>query len=90
MVKNLPAVQETWVQSLGQEDLLEKEMATHSSILAWRILSFMICKGFRRNITERMSTASTHIRVSIYIKYTHMHTHNEIVSSPSPSQRQDS
>ena len=37
MVKNLPAVQETQVQSLGQEDPLEKGMATHSSILAWRI-----------------------------------------------------
>ena len=37
MVKNLPAMQETRVQSLGQEDPLEKEMATHSSILAWRI-----------------------------------------------------
>ena len=36
-VKNLPAVQETWVQSLGWEDALEKEMATHSSIVAWRI-----------------------------------------------------
>ena len=36
-VKNLPAVQETWVQSLGWEDHLEKEMATHSSILAWKI-----------------------------------------------------
>ena len=36
-VKNLPAVQETQVQSLGQEDLLEKEMANHSSILAWKI-----------------------------------------------------
>ena len=35
MVKNLPAMQETWVSSLGQEDPLEKEMATHSSILAW-------------------------------------------------------
>ena len=35
--KNLPAVQETWVQSLGWEDPLEKEMATHSSILAWKI-----------------------------------------------------
>ena len=34
-VKSLPAIQETWVQSLGQEDPLEKEMATHSSILAW-------------------------------------------------------
>jgi len=37
MVKNPPALQETWVLSLGQEDPLEKEMATHSSILAWRI-----------------------------------------------------
>ena len=37
MVKNLPAMQETQVQSLGQEDLLEKEIAPHSSILAWRI-----------------------------------------------------
>ena len=37
MVKNLPAKQETWVRSLGQEDPLEKEMATHSSILVWRI-----------------------------------------------------
>ena len=36
-VKNLPAMLETWVQSLGREDPLEKEMATHSSILAWRI-----------------------------------------------------
>ena len=38
MVKNLPAMQETWVLSLGQEDLLEKEMAKHSNILAWKIL----------------------------------------------------
>ena len=37
MVKNLPAVQETWVQSLGWEDPLEEEMATYSSIIAWRI-----------------------------------------------------
>ena len=37
MVKNLLAMQETWVQPLVQEDPLEKEMATHSSILAWRI-----------------------------------------------------
>ena len=38
MVKNLPAMQETWVQSLGWEDTLEEGMATHSSILAWGIL----------------------------------------------------
>ena len=37
MVRNLPTVKETCIQSLGWGDLLEKEMATHSSILAWRI-----------------------------------------------------
>ena len=37
LVRNVPAMQETQVQSLGQEDALEKEMATHSRILAWRI-----------------------------------------------------
>ena len=37
MVKNLPALQETWVQSLGWEDPLEEGMATHSIILSWRI-----------------------------------------------------
>ena len=37
LVKNLPVMWETWVQSLGWEDPLEKEKATHSSVLAWRI-----------------------------------------------------
>ena len=37
MVKNQPAIQETWVRFLGREDLLEEGMATHSSILAWKI-----------------------------------------------------
>ena len=37
LIKNLPAVQETWVQPLGWEDLLEKVLATHCNILAWRI-----------------------------------------------------
>ena len=37
VVENLPAMQETWVCSLGQEDPLKEEMATHSSILSWRI-----------------------------------------------------
>ena len=37
MVKSLPLMQETWVRSWGQEDPLEKEMATHSRILAWKI-----------------------------------------------------
>ena len=38
MIKNLPTIQETWVPSLGLEDPLEEELATHSIILAWRIL----------------------------------------------------
>ena len=37
MVKNMPTKQEMWVQSLGEEDPLEKEMATHSSIITWEI-----------------------------------------------------
>jgi len=37
MIKNLPTMQETWVRSLGWDDTLEKEMANHSSVLAWRI-----------------------------------------------------
>ena len=37
MVKHPPTIRETWIQSLGWEDLLEKEMTTHSSILAWKI-----------------------------------------------------
>ena len=37
MVKNLPAMKETWIQSMGQKDPLEKGMATHSGILAWKI-----------------------------------------------------
>ena len=53
MVKRLPTMQETWVQSLGREDLLEKEMATHSSILAWKIpwmeeLGRLQSMGFQR------------------------------------------
>ena len=46
MVKRLPTMRETWVQSLGQEDLLEKEMATHSSILAWKIHGWRSLVGY--------------------------------------------
>ena len=57
MIKNLPVMQETQVQTLGQEDLLKKGMATHSSILAWRIplreepgeLQVMGSQGIRHN-----------------------------------------
>ena len=58
MVKNLPAMQETRVQSLGQEDLLEKEMATHSSILAWEIPQRSLAGGlqFMRSQKESDTT----------------------------------
>ena len=47
MVNNLPAEQESWVQSLGQKDSLEKEMATHSSILAWEITWTEVPRGLQ-------------------------------------------
>ena len=52
MVKNLPAMWETQVQSLGQEDPLEKEMATHSSILAWEITWTEKPCGYSPQVTE--------------------------------------
>ena len=56
MVKNLPELQETWVLSLGWEDLLEKEMATHSSILAWKPMKRVAWQasvhGFAKNQTQ--------------------------------------
>ena len=53
LVKNPPAMQETWVRSLGWDDPLEKGKATHSSILAWRIHSPWGCK--ESDTTERLS-----------------------------------
>ena len=60
MVKNLPAVWETWVRSLGQDNPLEKGMATHSSILAWRIPwteepGKLQSMGLQRDTTEQLS-----------------------------------
>ena len=54
MVKNLSAVHKTWVWSLGQEDALEKGMATHSSILAWRILWTEEPGGLQSMRTQRV------------------------------------
>ena len=63
-VQNLPAVRETWVPSLGWEDPLEEGMATHSSILAWRIpmdrgaWRAIVHQGHRElDMTERLSTS---------------------------------
>ena len=54
MVKNLSATQETWFQSLGQEDLLEKGMAIHSSILAWRIPCTEETGGLQSIVPQRV------------------------------------
>ena len=56
MVKNLPAMKETQVRSLGQEDPLEKEMATHSSILAWRIPQMEELGGLQSMGSQRVKT----------------------------------
>ena len=53
MVKNLPAMQEIWVQSLGQEDPLEKETATHSSILSWEIAWTEELAGLQSMVSEK-------------------------------------
>ena len=59
MVKNLPAVRETWVWSLGQEDPLEKGTAVHSSILAWRI-PWIEEPGYGPWGCKELDTANTH------------------------------
>ena len=58
MVRNLPAVWETWVQSLGWEDPLEEGMATHSSILAWRI---PVDRGARQGIVHGIAKTQTQL-----------------------------
>ena len=58
LVKNLPAMQETWVRSLGWEDPLEKGTATHSSILAWRIQSLW---GHKESDTDK--------QISLLLRY---------------------
>ena len=58
MVKNLPAMQETWIRSLGWEDPLKEGMATHSSILAWRI---PINRGAWRAIVHGVPKSQTQL-----------------------------
>ena len=65
MVKNLPAMQETWVRSLGREDPLEKKMAPHFSILAWRIIyteepGGLQSMGSQRVRYDQLTNAHTH------------------------------
>ena len=69
MVKNLPAMWETWVESLGQEDPLEKGMATHSSVLAWRIPWTEELGDLQSLVSQRIGHDGA--------SNTHTHTHTE-------------
>ena len=80
LVKNLPAVQETRVQSLNWEDPLEKEMATHSSILAWKISWTEEPGGVQSMGTERVGrywATNTYLQKSLkrYCKYRNLSNH---------------
>ena len=72
MVKNLPAMQETWVRSLGWEDPLAKEMASHSSILAWKIPQTEEpgrLHSIGLKTVEHDQTTNMHKHISRYIIY---------------------
>ena len=70
MVKNLPAMQETWVGSLGWEDALKEGMATHSSILAWKIPWTE-----EPGRLESIGVAKSQTQLSLTHTHTHTHTH---------------
>ena len=71
-VKNPPAMQETWVRSLGQEDPLEKEMATHSSSLIWEIPLTRSLVGYIHRVAKSRTRLSMHTRM-------HTHPQNRIL-----------
>ena len=76
MAKNLPAMQETRVQSLGGDDPLEKEMATHSSILVWTIPWTEESDSYSPwGHKEVRHNSMTELSVSLSLSHTHTHTH---------------
>ena len=78
MVKNRPATWETWVRSLDQEDPLEKGMATHSSVLAWRIPWTEEPGGLQSMGSQRVGhdwATNTHTHTHTTDSHTHTHTH---------------
>ena len=80
-VKNLPAMQETWVRSLGQKDLLEKEVATHSRILAWRIPWIEEPGGLSPwGLKEFDMAECTHVDTHTHT-HTHTYTHTALLYS---------
>ena len=83
MVKNLPAVQETQILYLGSEDLLQKGMATHSSILAWKIPwteEYVWLQSFVNNMSQMSSSTFQHFFFSflnvlkIYCPFKYIYT----------------
>ena len=71
-LKRQPAMWETWVQSLGREDPLEKEMATHSSILAWRIPWMEELGGLQSTgHKESDTTERLHFRLLVLVSFTY-------------------
>ena len=87
LIRNLPAMQETWGWSLGWEDPLEKGMATHSSILAWRIPwtgepGGIQSKGLQRVGHDWATNTHTHTHTH---KHTHTHTHGEGYADITPT-----
>ena len=78
MAKNLPAMQETRVQSLGGDDPLEKEMATHSSILVWTIPWTEESDSYSPwGHKEVRHNSMTELSVSLSLTHTHTHTHTK-------------
>ena len=76
-LKRLPAMREAWVRSLGQEDPLEKEMATHSSILAWRIPWMEEPGGLQSTGSQRVRLCdftSLQYKITVYRKKYHIKT----------------
>ena len=71
-IKNLPAMQQTWVQYLCQEDPLEKRMATHSSILAWRISWTENLAGYSPWGHKELDTSE---QLTLSLSHTHTHIH---------------
>ena len=79
MVKSLSGMQETWVQSLGWEDSLEKAMAPHSSVLAWRISGMGEPGGCRPwGCKESDTTERLHFHFHFHILLSHLHLYTEL------------
>ena len=83
LVKNLPAMQETWVRSLGWEDPLEKGKATHSSILAWRIPQTVYSPwGHKESDTsERLALTHLNLKFCLLRFCLQIQSHSEVLGS---------